>query len=99
MNEIPVTWKIALKVWWSLLWRGFLYSAFIAWPVIFVVVHVFAYSWCHLGGSSEALMQALTPLTYIVGTIIGVPVGIWVMKLTLNYPFSGFRIVIVKDDS
>ncbi|HKI61917.1 MAG TPA: hypothetical protein VKA31_06450, partial [Mariprofundaceae bacterium] len=80
VKEIEITWGRALKIWWSLVWRGVLFGMLGGAVVGFVVGA--------LGVSPKD--------TTLIGMIIGVPIGIWVVKNVVGKSYSDFRLVLVS---
>jgi hypothetical protein len=81
---VQVTWLRAFKVWWSLLWRGLLFSFLAAAGVGFV-----------LGSFMELVKlepEIIKTVCLIVGYIVSIPVGIAVTKSVLKNQYSDFRI-------
>ncbi|RMH21405.1 MAG: hypothetical protein D6698_02835 [Gammaproteobacteria bacterium] len=86
MQRTEVTWKHAIIVWWSLMWRVTLYGSLaggLAGFVIGIVLGVVG-----KGDSAEFSGQ-------IAGFLAGIPVGIWVVKTILTKEFGRFRIAIL----
>jgi len=88
MNEVTVTWGRAIKVWWSLLWRAILYSI-LAGLIVGIFVAIFG---AILGIDSASS----TGLSGIFGFLVGIPIGIWVIKIVLQKKYSDFRIALVQ---
>ncbi len=86
MKEIPVTWLIATHIWWSLLWRTVLIGVISA-----VVVGGI------LGGVLSVLGMSDKIGTYaqIAGYLVGIPVGIYVVKKILTMQFRRYRIALL----
>ena len=88
MNELEVTWGKATKIWWSMAWRGVLVGllgGFIAGLFIGFIGAAL--------GISEQTISALATLS---GLVVGIPIGIWVVKYVLGKKFGDFRIVLVE---
>ncbi len=85
MEILEVTWLHATKIWWSLLWRGIFYVLLITLPVGFA-----------LGVIAAVLniTEQAQPYFQLIGGLIGIPVGIWVIKIVLEKQFSDFQIVL-----
>ncbi len=86
MNEIDVTWGRAAKVWWSLVWRTILLS--VAAGFVGGIVG-------SVGAVLGASQEAVSTLTAFTGLGLGVPIGIWVVKLVLGKDYLDFRLVLV----
>ena len=87
MNEIDVTWGRAAKVWWSLLWRSLLFAG-VAGFGVGVIVGV-------VGAIVGASREAVSVISFFAGLGLGVPIGIWVVKLILTKNYSDFRVALV----
>ncbi len=87
INEIDVTWGRAAKVWWSLLWRSILFAG-VAGFVVGVIVGI-------VGAIAGASREAVSVVSAFAGLGLGVPIGIWVVKLILSKNFSDFRVALV----
>jgi ABC-type antimicrobial peptide transport system permease subunit len=83
MQEVELTWGRAIKVWWSLAWRGLLFGG-LAGFVAGMIVGV-------LGG--EPIHGSLA------GFVMGIPIGMWVVKIILAKSFSDFRLALIPIDS
>lgn len=86
---VEVTWKRALKVWWSLMWRGLLFG-FLAGAALGMLTGVIL---AMAGATSETVML----VGRIEGVMVGVLVGIAVTKHVLGKRFSEFRIALVQE--
>jgi hypothetical protein len=86
MERLEVTWKHAIIVWWSLVWRGVLFgmlAASVAGFILGLIMGVLG-----KGESAEVYGQ-------LAGLVAGIPVGIWVVKTILTKEFGNFRIALV----
>ncbi|MDX1536535.1 hypothetical protein [Arsukibacterium sp.] len=90
MEEITVTWKLAIKVWWSWFWRMFIWAIPAALCVGFFIGMVSAMVGFSL---SEYGLQL-----NLIGVLIGMFFGIYAMKTILNIRFNGYRIALIKTD-
>ena len=88
MNEVEVTWGRAVKVWWSIVWRAVLFG-FIGGIVAGFIVGF-------IGGLTGAAGDRITMLSGLAGAIVGIPVGIWAVKVVLKKKYSDFRIALVS---
>ncbi|MGH6801159.1 MAG: hypothetical protein ACRECZ_07070 [Methylocella sp.] len=87
--SIDVTWDRAAKVWWSFMWRWLLFMT-MGWGLVgFVIGFGFV-----MGGRS-ASRQTVTILEYCAGTVVSIPIGIWVVRHVLKKSWSDFRIMLV----
>ncbi|MFC1592563.1 hypothetical protein ACFL4C_00925 [Candidatus Omnitrophota bacterium] len=83
---VQITWFRAIKVWWSLLWRGFLLWFFPC--AIIGSVLIFFMEWASL---EPATIQAVCVIT---GYILFIPAGIIVIKTVLGKCYADFRLVL-----
>ena len=86
MEEIEVTWNHAIRIWWSLAWRGILFSVIAGALAGFIVGAVLGA--LGMGENIEKYGQ-------LVGLLVGIPVGIWVVRIVLTLQFRSFRIALV----
>jgi hypothetical protein len=84
---IEVSWGRATKVWWSLLWRALLFGVVAGGAVGFVIGFIL--------GAVGTPAQVITTVTTWAGVLIGIPVGIWVVRTVLRKSWSDFRIALV----
>jgi xanthosine utilization system XapX-like protein len=90
MERLEPTRKLALKVWWSFIWRAVL----LAIAAGFAVGVVF-------GALSLMLRvdpQALNGVSGLLGLGIGAVVSIEVMYRILRKKFNGFEIALIRTD-
>ena len=78
MNEVELNWARAIKVWWSLAWRGILFGSIAGFIAGFIVGYL---GFGNLGA--------------LAGLVVGIPIGMWVVKLVLAKSFSDFRLALV----
>jgi hypothetical protein len=93
MKETPIpaikdTWRIALRVWWSITWRVLISMAFGAAAGGFFIK--FGPKYFHLKQNAAILYAS------IAGGIYFVFITILFIKGILNKRFKGFSIVIIK---
>lgn len=84
---VQVTWMRAFKVWWSLLWRGLLFS-FLAVAGVGLV----------LGFILELVNadpEIIKTVCITAGYIVCVPIGITVTKSVLKRHYSDFKIALI----
>ena len=86
MNKLEVTWWRATKIWWSLLWRSMLYVVLISIPIGFFIGIIAA---------ALNITDQMAPYYNLIGAIIGIPVGICVIKIVLSKQFSDFQIILI----
>lgn len=89
--ELEVTWKRALRVWWSYIWRSLI--AIILGLVVAIIVGVFLGLIMGVMGSSE---QLTSYVSNGFGFLIGLATSIIPIKLILNKSFGEFRLVLVR---
>lgn len=89
--ELQITWKLAIKVWWSYAWRN----------LVVIVVSFFA--GMLVGAIAGGIMGALgidlgtiKIVTSIMGFIIGLGLSIIPMKMILGKDFGDFRLVLLS---
>jgi hypothetical protein len=87
MEEIPVTWGHAIKIWWSLTWRIVLFGglAGLALGLLFGLI----------GAATGIADETIHSWGQIGGTLVSIPIGIWVVKYILNKDFTKYRIILV----
>ena len=62
MQEVEITWGRAIKVWWSLIWRGILYSAIAGFILAFI--------------NDVAELNMPPEVLSLVGSLmVGIPIG------------------------
>jgi hypothetical protein len=84
---LEVTWGRAIKVWWSLAWRLVLFggiAGFIAGAIIGGV-----------GAAAGANPRTISSLGSLSGMVIGIPIGMVVVRWVLRKSWSDFRIVLL----
>lgn len=87
MQELEVTWRRAIKVWWSITWRVVIYSALLGFIISFP-----------LGVGSAALGLApkmVGMVSQIIGSLCGLVIAVWAV---LGKHYSDFRIILVPSD-
>ena len=84
---IEVTWGRAIKVWWSLIWRAVLFGGLAGMVAGGVVGGIL--------GAMGAPLQTISTVGGWLGILIGIPVGIWVVRSALRKSWSDFRIVLI----
>jgi len=88
LNFVEVTWQRALKVWWSLIWRGLLFT-FLATGAVGLAI----------GFIMELIKlnpEVIRTVCIIAGYVVCIPVGIIVTKSILNKHYSDFKIVLIN---
>jgi predicted lipid-binding transport protein (Tim44 family) len=89
--DVDVTWGRAAKVWWSLMWRSALFGGIAGGLVGFVMGFIM--------GGAGASRQSIQTLTFGVGGVVAIPVGISVVRHVLKKSWSDFRIALVPKTS
>jgi hypothetical protein len=89
-DRLDVTWTRALKVWWSLAWRGILFGT-LAGALAGACIGI-------VGASAGADQPTIQKLGSLAGLAVGLPVGLWVVRTILQKSWSDFRIVLVPRD-
>lgn len=87
MNELEVTWKRTLIVWWALTWRAVVFIV----PVGFVVGVLLAV----IFGVMGADMEASAPLANVIGFFLGGVMYIWILNIVLKKKLGEFRIALL----
>lgn len=86
MDILEVSWSRAAQVWWSMAWRTFLFTAIagaLAGGVVGAIMGVLGYT------------ENMELIGQIIGVMVAIPVGIWVVKKVLSMEFRKFRIVLL----
>ena len=89
VNTVEVTWMHAIKVWWSFTWRMLAYG-FIGG---FIIGLFLGFIMAMMGANEVAINNACR----IAGFIIGIPIGIAVVKIVLQKRYSDFRIALLSE--
>lgn len=89
MQIIEVTWGMAIKVWWSIVWRSVLIG-FLAGLVVGVVMHLIG---TVMGMDPELVQSIITLLSPILGLVIGV----WAVKKVLYKRYANFSVVCIAN--
>jgi len=72
-----------------LLWGGILYTLLITFPTGIVIGIIAAFM---------GEVEQMKVYGNLIGLILGIPIGIWVVRIVLNKQFSEFRIVLVPSN-
>ena len=86
MEEIEITWPHAIKIWWALVWRMSVFGFLIGGAAGLIVGIVFA---------AQGVVEYTKIYGQLIGAILGIPIGIWVVKIILTMQFRDFRIALV----
>ena len=87
MEEIAVTWRHAIKIWWSLTWRIVLFGGLAG----FALGLLFGLFGAVTGTADEVIHS----WGQISGMLVSIPVAIWAVKSILNKDFKKYRIILV----
>lgn len=79
-----------VKIWWFFMWRTVLFSTIAGVVVGFLLGLLLLFV-----GMAETTKQGIAE---IIGLLITVPVGIWVMSQLFDKQFSDFRIVLLPKE-
>ncbi|MBC3766049.1 hypothetical protein [Neptunicella marina] len=90
MQEIEVSWKIALRIWWSISWR----TAVIILPTTFLVGAILGFGMALFSIPIEPNKIYLQ----LLGASISIVLSVWILKWVLGKSFNGYRIAIVKHE-
>lgn len=90
--ELEVTWKRAVKVWWSYLWRNVLAVAG-AMIVSSIVGAILGFVLTLAGLPRDIIQNVATP----IGLLIGILFSIIPIKLILGKDFGEFRLVLIEN--
>ncbi|GAB3014120.1 hypothetical protein [Bowmanella dokdonensis] len=91
MEEIKVTWKYAVRIWWSWVWRAMLWT----FPTALLVGFLMGFILSIAGVSTEPYQ----PYLQLIGALIGIFFGIYAVKVVMTKRFNGYRIALVKTDT
>jgi hypothetical protein len=89
-TEVSPTWKMAVRVWWAITWRGFLLSMVpvflltIPVSIVFLVLE-------HTAGVHPSITSGMSQG---VGMLIGFCVQVYVIKKILNKEFPDFKVTV-----
>lgn len=89
-DELELTWKHALAVWWLIVWRSIVGAICLGFAAGFVLGFVMAI----MGVAQESI----TLVGGTAGAGIGLLWGIFVVKMALKKRYSGFRLMLVPTD-
>jgi uncharacterized membrane protein YraQ (UPF0718 family) len=86
MEEIEITWSHVLKIWWAFTWRMAVFGFLIGGVLAIILGATLA------AHGMTAHAQASGQL---IGSIVGIPLGLWIIKVVLTTQFRDFRIALV----
>lgn len=89
MRIIEVTWGMAFKVWWSLIWRGLLFGTLVG-VTVGVTMSLISFA---LG------VKSLMFLTVLFSALIGIFVNIWIVRKVLYKRYSNFSVVCIANEN
>lgn len=89
MEKIEVTWTLALKIWWSYVWRSSLLIVIVAMIASFPVSMIMILS--------DVPKEISSLVSGILGMIAGLPAQIYVMKKILNKKYKTFSIALIRE--
>jgi uncharacterized membrane protein len=90
MTEVELTLNRVVKVWWSLFWRGVLFGGGSGFLLGFII---------GFGGALIGIpRQTGEALATLATFLVGVPIGILIIRTVLRKRFSDFRIALVADE-
>ncbi|MCG8432616.1 MAG: hypothetical protein MJA83_01120 [Gammaproteobacteria bacterium] len=90
-NNDTVTWSAAARVWWAYTWR-FLVATFSASLLVGFLLGMVATA---LGMSAEQMQ----PVNLAIGLVLGVSIGVAVIKFLMQVGFGNFRLQLVQKDA
>jgi hypothetical protein len=92
--ELEITWRRALRIWWSYLWRN-LIAIIVAMLLGGIVGFVIGFILGSLGISVETIQLITAP----IGAVIGLVISVFPLKMILGKDFGEFRLVLVKNET
>jgi hypothetical protein len=93
--ELAPTWKMAVRVWWAITWRGFLLSMV---PVFLLTIPV-SIVFLTLEHTVGVNPKITNGMSQAVGMLIGFCVQVYVIKKILNKDFPDFRVTVTTKTS
>jgi hypothetical protein len=94
-SELAPTWKMAVRVWWAITWRGFLLSMV---PVFLLTIPV-SIVFVMLEHTVGVNPKITNGMSQGVGMLIGFCVQVYVIKKILNKDFPDFRVTVTTKTS
>lgn len=89
MEILEPDWPITLKVWWSMVWRLFVYS----------IVAVISFTWIPNIFLVFGLdMEVVRGIGSFFGIVVSVPISIVIVRFVLYKEYKDFKIAIIKKD-
>ncbi len=88
--ELEVTWGRALRIWWSIVWRGTLYGSIAIYFARFIAFEI--------GIALRASQVSMDTWATVAGAVVGISVGMWVVKRVMKLRYSRFRVALLSID-
>lgn len=85
-KELPLDWKIALRVWWAIAWRAMILAT-VAGGLMTLAMNV-------VGRDDETISL----IFYVIGIFVSVILEVWLIHHALSQNYGSFRIAIVKKE-
>ncbi|MGM0509479.1 MAG: hypothetical protein ACQERZ_10040, partial [Fusobacteriota bacterium] len=82
--ELKVTWKHAIKVWWSYIWRNI---------TAIIIGAILGYAFLIIGTFTKTISVLLVP----IGVIISLFTSIIPIRLILNKDFGEFSLILNQE--
>ncbi len=89
--ELEVTWKRAMKVWWSYLWRNI-----ITMIVLIILAGVVGFIIGFVLRAFGASTQTIQYISASIGMIMGLIISIVPIRMILGKDFGEFRLVLLQ---
>lgn len=87
-SGLKLTFGETLPVWWAFAWRSFVYAILAGAGVGFILA-----IFLDLAGVHQDTIQFVVT---IFGGLVGIPIGIWTLKVALSMTYGGYSFVFVK---
>jgi hypothetical protein len=88
-GTLAVTWKRAVKVWWSIAWRAFVFCGLGGGLIGGVLGAVYGF---------RGLPIPFVTIQFL-GWLASIPIMIWITRTILSKSWADFRIILVARDS
>lgn len=85
--EMPLTWKVALRVWFGIAWRAMIMGV-VAGGLMTLLMNM-------VGRDNEAINLTV----YIISIFISVGLEVWLIRHALGQNYGSFRIAVLKIES
>ena len=85
--ELPLNWKIAMRVWWAIAWRAMILAT-VAGGLMTLLMNV-------VGRDNEAISL----IFYVIGIFVSVALEVWLIHHALGQRYGSFRIAIMKKEA